>query len=193
MWKFIRRLFVLLILFTIIFLVYRYVNPVWASKFVEKVKWVAEMVWFGDVEISGTTLSITWDVEEIVDESWAVEVLSWDDDLSWLQELNNEIDSILWQVEEDTWSIMSGDNLWLTWDLQEWILNTWDINTGDIDTWSVTTWEVIGTWEITTDTWSLVDTGDVDTGDIDTWDNQLEWLDDDDYEDIKDIFWNLVE
>jgi len=194
MWKFIRRLFVLLVLFTIIFLVYRYVNPVWASKFVEKVKWVVELVWFGDMEISGTTLSITWDVENFVDESWAVDILSWDDDLSWLQELNNEIDSILWQVDEDTWFIMSGDNLELTWDSQEDIvLDTWTVDTGNVNTWVVNTWEVLGTWDIETGSWGLIDTWTADTGNVNTWIVQPEWLDNDDYQEIKDVFWNLVE
>ena len=194
MWKFIRRLFVLLVLFTIIFLVYRYVNPVWASKFVEKVKWVVELVWFGDVEISGTTLSITWDVENFVDESWSVDILSWDGDLSWLQELNNEIDSILWQVDEDTWFIMSGDNLELIWNSQEdMVLDTWMINTWVINTWVVNTWEIVGTWDMETGSWGLIDTWTADTGNVNTWIVQSEWLDNDDYQEIKDVFWNLVE
>jgi hypothetical protein len=59
-------LFVLLVLFTIAFLVYRYVNPVGASIFVEKVKAIPDRVsdLFGgeseeEINISGTTLTIT--------------------------------------------------------------------------------------------------------------------------------------
>lgn len=106
MLKFIRRLFILLILFTIAFLAYRYINPDGASRLVDKIKQVPNtissyFVWEEDdnIKIDGQTTSISWDLYIIedsnIDNSWE------NYEYTWLEELNQEIESILWIDKQD--------------------------------------------------------------------------------------------
>ncbi len=105
MWTFIRRLFVLLVLFTIVFLIYRYINPEGANLFVEKVKSVSDIFQNNeldtdDIDITGTTVGISGDINIVDDNINIWDNLSWEvieEDMSWLEELNAEIDEILWK------------------------------------------------------------------------------------------------
>jgi len=101
MWKFIRRLFILLVLLIIAFLVYRYVNPDGASRLVDRIKLMPDTIssYFGpnqddDIKIDSTTTEISWDINLLEDD----EELT---DDTWLEELNKEIESILWMDDED--------------------------------------------------------------------------------------------
>lgn len=183
MWRFIRRVFMLLVLFTIVFLVYRYINPVSANNFVEKIKAIPNNIvnMFSsqnELIITDTTVGITWDFD-----SWSDLWLNIDDqkieekeDVSWLEELNKEIESILWKnqntIEDE--------------ELVENELNEEDnIEIEDIFSW---------------DNDNLLD----DKSNKDNWevveDNQSnqeikieDWLSANDYKQIEDVFWNLVE
>ena len=123
MWRFIRRVFVLLVLFAIIFVIYRYINPVGASNFVEKLKSVPQYVsnmfdWWSELIIVDETISMTWDMK-LEAETWnninknledekSEKVEENDDkdsmeDNTRLEELNKEIEGILWKSETSTW------------------------------------------------------------------------------------------
>lgn len=129
MWRFIRRVFVLLVLFSIIFVIYRYINPVWASNFVEKIKSVPQYIsnmfdGWNELIIVDETVSMTWDMniaesydlikedesqkneEEVVDEVKE----EWEDDDTRLEELNKEIEWILWKSEVTTWGDIIKNN-----------------------------------------------------------------------------------
>lgn len=101
MWRFIRRLFILLVLFTVAFLVYRYVNSDGASRLVDKIKSVPDTIssYFGsdqddDIKIDSTTVQISWDVNLLEDEQDIEDEQNMEDD-TWLEELNKEIENIL--------------------------------------------------------------------------------------------------
>lgn len=101
MWKFIRRLFILLVLFTIAFLVYRYISPDGASRLVDKIKSTPDTIssFFGldqedKIKVDSITTNISWDINLLEDEEKV-------DDNSWLEELNKEIESILWKNNQD--------------------------------------------------------------------------------------------
>jgi len=140
MLRFIRRLFILLIIFTVVFLVYRYINPLWASRLVDKIKSVPDRIssFFqsekkDDIKVEWKTTIISGDINLLDDNSEVnVEINqddSEDEDLSWLQELNNEIDIILWK--EKTWEVLVNqeNNVNKSIEIEE--ENTWDI----VDTW----------------------------------------------------------
>jgi len=181
MLRFIRRLFVLLILFIIVFLVYRYINPIWASMFVEKMKSIPDQIsdfidWNSDVSIVWTTVTITWDVDVLKDE---IDVWNntWDkyiddSDLTWLEELNEEINSIL-NKEDWTWEYII--------QIEDDILTGSVISWNNEDTTAVITWDdVWGSW------YDVIYTGNVVNPD------NVE-LTDTDYKQMEDVFGNLVE
>jgi len=97
-----------LVLFTVAFLIYRYINPDGASRFVDKIKSIPDrfsssesnLTW-EDLNITWTTLSITWDID--------VSNQTWENDNTWLEELNQEIEQILWFSDDKniskTWEI----------------------------------------------------------------------------------------
>lgn len=202
MWRFIRRLFVLLILFTISFLVYRYINPVGASILVEKVKAIpdkiSEFVWSDkqeEINIIGTTLTITWDVDVLIENvedninvnAWInTDVDETDDDLTWLEELNLEIEKILWTNDSWTWELLEEE-----FTENEEIL-TWNLLTGYIEETNELTWangkEVNLDEETEELTWVVVTWSNID--DVDS---TPAWLTDADYQQMEDIFGNLVE
>jgi len=116
MWRFIRRLFVLLVLFTIIFLIYSYISPVGASNFVKKIKavpqYISNMFDSGnELIIVDETVSMTWDmkIESNNDLKQNEEIEKEDlvEDDTRLEELNKEIEQILLNSEILTWD----DNL----------------------------------------------------------------------------------
>ncbi len=206
MWRFIRRLFVLLILFTLAFLVYRYINPVWASMFVEKVKAIpdsiSEFIWSDtqeEINIIGTTLTITWDVDVLIEETDTDTGFvenndvdnTGDEDLSWLEELNLEIEKILWTDESWTWEILEDEFTEDEFIEDEQIL-TWNLLTGDIEANNELTWangkDINLEEESEVSTWTVVTWVNID--DIDT---TPAWLTDTDYQQMEDVFWNLVE
>ena len=202
MWRFIRRLFVLLILFTISFLVYRYINPVGASMLVEKVKAIpdkiSEFIWSDkqeEINIIGTTLTITWDVDVLIENvedninvnAWInTDVDETDDDLTWLEELNLEIEKILWTNDSWTWELLEEE-----FTENEEIL-TWNLLTGYIEETNELTWangkEVNLDEETEELTWVVVTWSNID--DVDS---TPAWLTDADYQQMEDIFGNLVE
>ena len=181
MLKFIRRLFILLVLFLIVFVIYRYINPDGASKFIERIKSIPNKIssmFVSDekdnLEIEGETISISGDVNLSQDSG------DNSDDLDWLQSLNQEIEDILWDDKSEVIvdeNILTGTN-WLT-DKNE---NTWAI---------VVTWVVQNTWAIVP---VVVDinapTSTSTTNTITKKNNQLS---DSDYQQMKDVFGNLVE
>jgi len=132
MWRFIRRLFILLVLFTIAFLIYRYINPDWASRLVDKIKSIPDRFVSSDTEwtwenlnVTDTTLFITWDVD--------VSVETWEDDMTWLQELNQEIEQILGNSDDK--------NTIITWDID--LTNCLTYFDG-CNNCAVVSWEVVG-------------------------------------------------
>jgi len=97
MLKFIRRLFILLVLFFVIFVVYRYINPDGASRLVDNIKNIPDNIssMLGlekkdNIKVDGETISISGDVDIIENNDNDL-----DDDLSWLESLNKEIEDIL--------------------------------------------------------------------------------------------------
>lgn len=184
MWKFIRRLFILLVLFSIIFLVYRYVNPIGASIFIEKIKiiptQISELMWSNideETNITGTTLAITWDVDVLIED--AVDDLDSTDDenLTWLEELNLEIEQILWTADDWTW-----DNIEVTWDVKNTEV-TWDLKNIVELTWTNSKEINLEDEEDIAETWTNID--NLDTTPV--------WLTDADYQQMEDVFGNLVE
>lgn len=121
--KFFRRVFVILVLLVIIFFIFRIVKPEATSKFVDKVKAIPQTISGRfhrsselDIIVDSETNSISWDISDtisddldadewdaelIIENTWEMTV-SWDEenisdisDLEWLEQLNNEIESIL--------------------------------------------------------------------------------------------------
>lgn len=185
MWRFIRRVFVLLILFTIIFLVYRYINPAWANNFLNKIKSVtnyfSSSTW--DIVVVWDTTNITWDVNlEVLNEEWDLEWVVEDKELKeewdgWLEELNKEIEEILGESEEESW----GEN--------------WELGTEN--------WEIEENIEEVQKEEEIESKDAVEPNASET-EEQIEdkveepkeekkWLSDLDYQQIKDVFGNLVE
>jgi hypothetical protein len=148
-----------------------------------------------EINISGTTLTITWDVDGLVFNTWVdVEIDNWEEDLTWLEELNLEIEKILGTDEGSemitwfiTWEVLEEEFLEedsLTWIVEEWEGFTWvngkevelDIEDGIEEvTWDIVTWNIV-TWV-----------------DIEVVQPQPVWLTDLDDQQVRDVFWNLVE
>lgn len=174
MLRFIRRLFVLLILFTAVFLVYRYLNPEWASKFVDYVKSVpdkiSDFLWIeSDVKVNTVDTQISGDVSNLEEEN-----MSWDMDR--LEELNNEIEDILWKdSKSDDLDMVE----WKDWEVEN---ISWDNKTG------VVVDETEKVDEFKTDETKKEDTKNT----VDEIKNS-DWLSQYDYDQIENVFWNLVE
>lgn len=206
MWKFIRRVFVLLVLFFIIFVIYRYINPVWASNFVEKLKSIPQYIsnifdrW-SELIVVDETVSMTWDMnigigndlikedESQVNERDVMDEVKEEsgDDNTRLEDLNKEIEWILWKSESSTWeadlSWKDQDGLWddeinnqeetkeIEY-IEEW--NTWEQNLV----------EVVNDWKN-----SISGSDQIVDGKLE----EKKWLSDLDYEQIKNVFGNLVD
>ncbi len=189
MWKFIRRLFMILILLAIVFFVYRYINPDGASRLVDKIKAmpdrVSEFIWSeqsDEFNITGTTLVISGDIDILV-ETGDVETDiddGKDSDMSWLEELNYEIDKILWKDDEIT-----------TWDVIEEDIN-FDWDEEDVETEAVDV-DDTQTWDQQDEPTVIPNPSENDSTENDTSSDSNEWLTDADYQEIEDIFGNLVE
>lgn len=217
MGRFIRRVFVLLILFTIIFLVYRYINPEWASVFVDKVQSVKNSLFQKDnkkdledknnLVITWETTFITWDN---INNDQELDFQTWEEDLTWLEELNQEIEWIIssWQSKDEqtddlidcisyfdwcnTCKVVSWDLVWCTrkfcQDYEEAKCVKYisseiiDSTKEDNDTKEQTNWE---------QTWSNVWQEQEDNKIQENQDSQ--WLSDSDYEQMKDAFGPVVE
>lgn len=161
MLKFLRRVFVLLVLFTIIFVIFRIAKPTATSNFVEKVKAIPQTISSrfhkdgkknneSELTIKSNTTKISGD---IVSTGWQNE--TWDsiEDLARLEELNQEIETIL---NESTWDT----NSWTNQDfvvqetttgtqnenenleditISEIVIETWNIETGNNNSMATTT------------------------------------------------------
>ncbi len=182
MLKFIRRLFILLVLFLVVFLVYRYINPDGASRLVDKIKAMPDNIssMLGlekkdNIKVESETTSISGDVDIIENSENDL-----DDDLSWLESLNKEIEGILWK--DKTWVVVDESFLEDTTKKTE-SINTWTI---------VVTWNIVNTWISTTIvTWNTVKTWT--TTNTNTTKKPTNKLSDSDYKQIKDVFGNLIE
>jgi hypothetical protein len=160
-------------------------------------------MWFeteDDINIVGTTLTITWGVDVLVEEqvfnTWIdIEINTWDEDLTWLEELNLEIEKILWTDDESDvidWSI--------TWNvLEEEFNEDEEIVEEEVLTWSIQNIEEL-TWANGKDIDLHIDPESEElTWDIAVWndteivDPEFTWLTDTDYDQIENVFWNLVE
>ncbi len=202
MWKFLRRLFIVLILLLVAFVVYRFINPDGASRLVDKIKSIPASIGIGsknEIEIESETTSITGDVQEevSVDEQQ-------DGDLDRLKDLNKEIEEILWQDKsevrvdesilvdvhtevEDLPIIEEEDNsnepVEYTWvDSSTWVV---------IDTWtSVLTWEKENTWYVEPKTEVITETKTSVTT-TKTAPKKQSSLSNFDYQQILNVFGNL--
>lgn len=126
MLKFLRRVFVILVLFAIIFVIFRIAKPTATSNFVEKVKNIPQTVSWRfhrdskkdkdtDIVIKSTTTNITWDVKKWNNWDNNNEVKSWDsiDDFLRLQELDAEIKEQKENWENvETWATETSENNW---------------------------------------------------------------------------------
>lgn len=182
MLKFIRRLIILLVLFFVIFVIYRSINPDGASRFVDKVKTIPDNIssMLGldkedNIKINGETISISGDVD-IIDNNENDLV----DDMSWLESLNKEIEDILWQ--DKTWVVID----------ESFLEDSSSEKKEDTNTWVIfVSWSITNTWVLTTIvTWNTITTSTtITTTNAKKPTNKLS---DSDYQQIKDIFGNLV-
>lgn len=114
MFRFLRRVFIILILFVIVFFIFRMIKPEATSRFVDKVKWIPTTVSSRFHREKKTWIVINWDTTY---SSWNFELNDdfnidtdisvntnktdktnkWmnDNDKLWLEEFNREINSIL--------------------------------------------------------------------------------------------------
>ncbi|HPK28171.1 MAG TPA: hypothetical protein PKX34_03080 [Candidatus Absconditabacterales bacterium] len=92
MLKFLRRVFIVLILLLVVFVVYRFINPDGANRLVDKIKSIPTSIGIvskNKIKLKGETTSITGDVQkELVDENEEY-------DFGRLESLNKEIEEIL--------------------------------------------------------------------------------------------------
>ena len=166
MFRFLRRVFIILILLIIIFFIFRFVKPEATSRFVDKVKSIpttissrfhrekkAEIIINGDTTYTNTNFEINDDDENnnlmYTEENYNTsdnnnndtiyEESNWEvSDLSRLEELNRELDQIL----------ASGNNTsgW-TENVSE---NEWNSTNNNIQT-SEITWNTLPSWFVTID------------------------------------------
>lgn len=126
MMRFLRRVFILLVLFCIIFLAFRFIKPDATRNFVSKVKAIPQTISSrfhrdAKVVINSNTVSLTWDIANIDKDTDKKDIWnnqSWDtgkasdsyEDLQWLQELNAEIEAILQSGKNETvsWNSETG-------------------------------------------------------------------------------------
>lgn len=167
MFRFLRRVFILLVLFVIIFLIFRFVKPEATSRFVDKVKWIpttissrfhrekkSEIVinWnttstSSNFEVNGDDEYYEWSYNPEIDENKNENDNETDNkndkdinDSSRLEELNRELDKIIASGDNQSqWYDTDSD---VNWDLEEiisWVLGNNESNT-DV------TWNSLPTW-----------------------------------------------
>lgn len=137
--RILKRLFVILVLLWLIFVIYDYINPDWASILVDKVKdaipekivnyFDSSYTWWNDISASWDTI-ITWTTISIV--TWDVtrEDTSNNQNLAtttWNSSIEKSLDDNL------TNTIVSGS-----------AAKTWNLNT-----WNLSSWNVVSTWNMT--------------------------------------------
>jgi len=97
MLKFLRRVFIVLILLLVVFVVYRFINPDGANRLVDKIKSIPTSIGIvskNKIKLKWETTSITGDVQkELVDENEEY-------DFGRLESLNKEIEEILWKKDK---------------------------------------------------------------------------------------------
>lgn len=185
MLKFLRRLFIVLILILVAFVVYRFINPDGASRLIDKIKSIPASVWIGwkdKIKIEWETTSITGDVQKDSYEG------TQEDDFGRLESLNKEIEEILW---EDKSEVRVDEN----------ILK--DVHTEDEDLPVVktdkepevsveSTWTDISTW-VEGNPWNTAsNTEDVkETKPVSTQTKKTNKLSNFDYQQILNVFGNL--
>ena len=153
MFRFLRRVFILLVLFVIIFLIFRFVKPEATSRFVDKVKWIPTTISSrfhrekeSDIIINGSTTSTSSNFD-ISDEKYGdyddeyISAISDENnnesndisDSSRLDELNRELDRIM--TSENNQSQWYDTNSDANWDLEEiisWVLDNNEESTTDV-------------------------------------------------------------
>ncbi len=97
MLKFLRRVFIVLILLLVVFVVYRFINPDGANRLIDKIKSIPTSIGIvskNKIKLKWETTSITGDVQkELVDENEEY-------DFGRLESLNKEIEEILWKKDK---------------------------------------------------------------------------------------------
>ncbi|HRX64152.1 MAG TPA: hypothetical protein P5060_03555 [Candidatus Absconditabacterales bacterium] len=205
MLRFLRRWLIILIFLTIVFLVYRYINPEGASKLVDRIKSIPER--FANLTESGANQDMenTGDTIVIIEDqnnTGEVVVNTGDEDLTWLEELNQEIESILSKDNDENFDEEEKDT---TIDLTDCVsyfdgCNTCMVVSGEISgctrMYCETNEEAkclkyigddINEEEI------IEEDGDNQDEEINSGQSDQQGLDSADYQDIKDVFGNLVE
>lgn len=121
MLKFLRRVFVILVLLFVVFVIFRIVNPTATANFVDKIRSVPQKIFHrntsesntdGDLIIDGKTTSLSGDVSTKKDKKnkkenptisdSAISTVTWDsiDDFLWLDELEKNTSNMLWIDQE---------------------------------------------------------------------------------------------
>lgn len=125
MLKFLRRVFVILVLLFVVFVIFRIVNPTATANFVDKIRAVPQKIFHRDTVRSSTDSNLVID-DKTTNLSWDVSVkknkkkenknaktsgdsqptVQWDsiDDFLWLDELEKNTPDMLWidQIAKDT-------------------------------------------------------------------------------------------
>lgn len=168
MFRFLRRVFILLVLFVIIFLVFRFVKPEATNRFVDKVKWIpttissrfhrekkSEIVinWnttstSSNFEVNGDDEYYEWSYNPEIDENKNENDNETDNkndrdinDSSRLEELNRELDKIIASGDNQSQWYDTGSDI--NWNLEEvisWLLDNNEISTTDVTWTALTTW-----------------------------------------------------
>lgn len=143
MLKFFRRVFVLLVLFFVTFVIFRIVKPEATSNFVEKVRSIPQRLFHRDskkdsvddkkIIIDWISSKITWDVIDKKDDNDEIVIKKWDsiDDFLWLDELEKNTQDMLGikqKEDEETGVVIEQVSQELS-DLKSHIMeNSWYIN-----------------------------------------------------------------
>lgn len=161
MFRFLRRVFILLVLFVIVFLVFRFVKPEATSRFVDKVKNIPTTISGrfhrekkSDIIINGSTTStksnfeINDDEYDDYDNEYIPAVIDendndWDaEDRSRLEQLNRELDRIIASGNNQSqWSETNTDNNWSAEEIVSELINN--------DT--TPTWNTLPSWFVVID------------------------------------------
>ena len=167
MFRFLRRVFIILILLIIVFFIFRLVKPEATNRFVDRVKTIpttissrfhrekkSSIVINGDTtstksnfeinnewEDDSSTLYIedTTETNEYIENWWNME------DLSRLEELNSELDKILqsWNNQTTSEEYVDSENNENLGEIVSWLINDNDLQITEITWSSLTTWFIV--------------------------------------------------
>lgn len=191
MLKFIRRLFILLVLFTVIFIIYRYINPDSASLLVDKIKTIPDTIssifWWDkedNIKIESEIIQISGDIDSLDNSGQNTA-----EDLDWLKSLNAEIELILW---EDKSGVVVNETMLENTGIVEEIINTGIV----IDN----IWVIVDTWIAVTPEINIVEVNNINTWTtvIPKPKNNIKWgdcgqgLTQKECDEIKNTFGNII-